>query len=109
MKKSKAILTVIMVVILTISATLSASADSKVGNTYHIDNVTVVFDVESQFSTEQQEMIAILLVNPEYGVAKANLICNIFGYKNTSETVITITHKASATDPRCLQENFTVV
>lgn len=108
MKKAKVISTVIMAVILAISSALSVSADSTVGNTYHIDNVTVVFDVESQFSTEEQEMIANLLVNSEYGVAKANLICNIFGHKSTSETVITITHKASATDPRCLQEIFTV-
>ena len=108
MKKSKVILIVIIVVMLMVSATLSASADNTVGNTYQVDNVTVIFDVDSQLSSGQQEAIADLLVNPEYGVAQANLICNIFGHKNTSETVVTITHKVLAESPRCLQENFTV-
>ena len=108
MKKSKVILTVIIVVMLTVSATMSASADSNVGNTYQIDNVTVVFDTNSQLSSEQQETVANLLVHPEYNVSQANLICNIFGHKNTSETVITITHKVFEESPRCFQENFTV-
>lgn len=105
MKKTSVIL---MAIIITICATIGVSADSNIGNTYYIDNVTVVFDAESQLSIEKQEMIARLLVNPEYGVSQANLICSIFGHKNTSETVITITHKASETDPRCLQEIFSV-
>ncbi len=98
----------IMVIIFIICATVSVSADEPVGNTYQIENVTVIFDADSQFSAEQQENIAQLLANPEYAISQVNLICNIFGHKNTSETVITITHKASATEPRCLQENFTV-
>ena len=108
MKKSKVILTVILVVMLMVSFTVSASADNTVGNTYQIDNVTVSFDVNSQLSSEQQEVIANLLVNPEYGIAQANLICNLFGHKNKSETVITITHKVFEESPRCMQENFIV-
>lgn len=104
----KKISVILMAIIITICATIGVSADSNIGNTYYIDNVTVVFDAESQLSIEKQEMIARLLVNPEYGVSQANLICSIFGHKNTSETVITITHKASETDPRCLQEIFSV-
>lgn len=98
----------LMVVILTISATFTVSADSALGSTYQIDNVTIVFDTDSQLSPEQQEAIANLIVYPEYGVTQTNLICNIFGHKNTSETVITITHKVLAESPRCLQENFAV-
>ena len=97
-----------MAVIITICATIGVSADTNAGNIYQTENVTVVFDADSQFSIEQQELIANLLVNPEYGVAKANLICNIFGHKNSQEGVTTITHKVSATSPRCLQELFTI-
>lgn len=104
----KKILTIIMAVIITICATIGVSADTNAGNIYQTENVTVVFDADSQFSIEQQELIANLLVNPEYGVAKANLICNIFGHKNSQEGVTTITHKVSATSPRCLQELFTI-
>ncbi len=99
---------ILIVMILTMCATVGASADTNVGNTYQIDNVTVMFDTDSQFSDEQQETIANLLVHPEYGVAQANLICNIFGHKNTTEGVTTITHKAKATSPRCFQENFII-
>ena len=104
----KKITIILIVIILTFSATLSVSADETIGNTYKIENVTVIFEVDSQLTNEQQEMIAQLLVNPEYGVSQANLICNIFGHKNTLEGVTTITHCASATAPRCFQENFTI-
>ena len=104
----KRIIALFMVVILTICATISATADSNVGNIYQIGNVSIVFDADSQFSNEQQEAIANLLVYPEFGVAKANLICNIFGHKNTTEGVTTITHKVLVETPRCLQENFTI-
>ena len=104
----KRLVTVVMLVTLTICATLGVSADTDAGNTYQIENVTVIFDADSQLSAEQQENIAELLVNPEYGVSQANLICNIFGHKNSMEGVTTITHKVSATSPRCLKEFFTI-
>lgn len=108
MKRMRKIAIVLFTIILAISATLSITADTIIGNTYQIDNVTVVFDVDSQLSEEQQEMIAQLLVNPEYGVSQANLICNIFGHKNTQEGVSTITHKVLPDSPRCLQEHFVI-
>jgi hypothetical protein len=101
-------LTIVIVIILTIFATLGVSAEEMVGNTYQIENVTIIFDADSQFSVEQQEMIARYLVGSEYGVSRANLICNIFGHKNTQEGVSTITHKAKANSPRCLEEFFTI-
>lgn len=99
---------ILMIITLAVCSTFGVSADEKVGNTYQIENVTVVFEADSQLSAEQQENIAQLLVNPEYGVTQANLICNIFGHKNTTEGVSTITHKVSATSPRCLEEFFTI-
>jgi hypothetical protein len=98
----------VIAITITIFNPLSISADEMPGNYYQIDNVTVVFDDDSQLSNEQKETIAQLLVNPEYGVSQVNLICNIFGHKNTQEGVSTITHKVSGTDPRCLREFFTI-
>jgi len=97
-----------MAIIITICSTVGVSADTNIGNTYQVENVTVVFGANSQFSIEQQELIVQLIVNPEYGVSKANLICNIFGHKNSQEGVSTITHKAKANSPRCLEEFFTI-
>lgn len=104
----KRITIVAMVIVITICSTLGISADEMIGNTYQIGNVTVVFDADSKLSNEQQEMIAQRIVNAEYGVSQANLICNIFGHKNTTEGVSTITHKAKANSPRCLEEFFTI-
>ena len=108
MEKIKEASIILMVILLIVSSTLSVSADGTVGNTYQIDNVTVIFDATSQLSVEQQEAIANLLVNPEHGVAQANLICNIFGHKNTTEGVTTITHKVFEESPRCMEELFTI-
>jgi len=104
----KKITVIAMAIIITICSTVGVSADTNIGNTYQVENVTVVFGANSQFSIEQQELIVQLIVNPEYGVSKANLICNIFGHKNSQEGVSTITHKAKANSPRCLEEFFTI-
>ena len=99
---------ILLTIILVFAGTISVSADEMNSNIYQIDNITVIFDADSQLSNEKKEAIVQLLVNPEYGVSQANLICNIFGHKNTVEGVTTITHKVSATDPRCLEEFFTI-
>lgn len=104
----KKIISVLLVAIMMVSACIGVSADEVGGNTYVFDNVTVVFDENSQFSNEKQESIANLLVNPEYGLSTAGLMCTLFGHKNTSETVVTITHRYNVEAPRCLQENFVV-
>lgn len=99
---------IVLAFTITVCTMLGVSADGIEGNIYQVDNVTVIFNVDSQFSVDQQETIAQLLVNPEYGVSQANLICNIFGHKNTQEGVTTITHKYYPDSPRCLQENFLI-
>lgn len=108
MKKINRVTVIVMVICLIICATVNVSADEMAGNTYQIGNVTIVFDADSQLAPGQQESIAQLLVNPEYGTSQANLICTLFGHKNTMEGVTTITHKAKANSPRCLQEFFTI-
>ena len=105
---AKRLMIVVMVSILIVCATSGVSASEATGNIYQIENVTIIFDADSNLTREQQESIAQFLVNPEYGVSQANLICNLFGHKNTQEGVSTITHKVSTTDPRCLQELFTI-
>ncbi len=104
----KKFVSILLVTVLMISASISVSADEMSGNTYNIDNVTVIFDENSQFSNEKQEAIANLLVNPEYGVATAGILCNLLGHKNTTETVVTITHCYNVESPRCMQEIFAV-
>ena len=102
----------IIVLILSISMLFAlptnAHASADIGNTYEINNVTVIFEVNSSLDAKTQERIANYIVSPEYGLSTAGLICTLFGHNNTSETVTTITHKVNSTDPRCLKEIFTV-
>ena len=91
-----------------ITLPLSVHATSETNNIYEIGNVTVIFDENTSFDFEKQQQIANYIVNPEYGVSTAGLMCTLFGHKNTSETVTTITHKAKDNDPRCLEEIFAV-
>ena len=57
-KLTKRLMLIVMVVALTFCSVLSVWANTNVGNTYQIDNVTVVFEKDSQLSAEQQKMQA---------------------------------------------------
>lgn len=104
----KRILSILLVTILISCACIFSSADQSVGNSYEIGNRTIIFDASSAFSVEEQQYIVEMIVNPENQASTYGLVCTLFGHKNTSETVISITHCAKATSPRCLQENFVV-
>lgn len=104
----KKLLTTLLVAILVLCACISSSADQAVGNVYEIGDKTIIFDEASAFSVEEQQHIAELIVNPENQASAYGLVCTLFGHKNTSETVVSITHCAKENSPRCLQEIFCV-
>ena len=104
----KKIIAIVLVTVLMICACVNASADDVCGNAYTIDNTTVIFDENSQFSVEQQEMIAHRIVYSEENTSTYGLMCTLFGHKNTSETVTAVTHKYNVEAPRCLEEIFLV-
>ena len=74
-----------------------------------IDNIDVIFDNDSSLSTEEKQTIAEYLVNGTTNVQTYGLICNVFGHKNSTEYVTTITHCAYSTAPRCLDEQWEIV
>jgi len=104
----KKFLSILLIATLLICGCITSYADEATPTIYSINNKTIIFDSSSAFSPEEQQRIAELIANPEYGVTQAGLMCTLFGHKNTSETVIAITHCAKANSPRCLQENFIV-
>lgn len=104
----KKVIAMVLVIVLMVCACVNASADEACGNAYTINNTTVIFAENSQFSAEQQEIIAHMIVCPEESTSTYGLMCTLFGHKNTSEAVTTITHKYNVESPRCLQEYFTV-
>lgn len=104
----KKVLTLLFATILILCACLSSSADQSIGNVYEFEDQTIIFDASSAFSVEEQQRIAEIIVNPKNETSTYGLTCTLFGHKNTSETVVSITHCAKANSPRCLQELFAV-
>ena len=103
----KLICALLATILFTVFCVTSVAGESA-NNIYTINNKTIIFDENSVFTIEEQEIIAEMLANPEYEHSTYGLMCNLFGHKNTSETVIAITHCVDTKSPRCLQENFIV-
>ena len=71
-----------------------------------IKNVDIIFDEDSMLSADEKQIVAEHLVNGQADAQTYGLICNLFGHKNTTEIVTTITHEVSSSAPRCLEEQW---
>lgn len=91
-----------------ICACTTSYADETLSQIYNINNKTIIFNSSSAFTIDEQQRIAELIAKPEFGVSETGLMCTLFGHKNTTEGVTSITHCAKTNSPRCLQENFSV-
>lgn len=85
---------------------INTSADNEI---IKLDNVDVIFDATSDLSFEDKQIIAELLVRGNSDIQTYGLICNIFGHKNTTEYVTTVTHCVNSTVPRCLEETWEII
>ena len=99
----KKIIALVLAMILTLSFCVTVSA-TDVKNTYCYEDIEIIFAEDSIFSEEMKLHIADYIVNGEDGVATYNLLCTLFGHKETVESVTTISHKVRSTNPRCLQQ-----
>lgn len=74
------------------------------------DNVEIIFNENTPFTSVQREQIVSYLYgnSVEIKAASFNLICALFGHDYEYDTVITITHKVRDTQPRCLREIFEI-
>ena len=100
----KKVITIILSTIIALSLPFNSAASSTTGNRYNINGITVVFNEDSTFSTEEQVYIAEMAVNGAAGATSTyNLLCTLLGHKETTETFTTIEHCVSATAPRCIE------
>lgn len=77
--------------------------------TITIDNIDVVFDSNTLLNSNERQVIAEYLVaDPSEQVQTYGLMCNLFGHKNTTEIVYTITHEVNSTSPKCLRETWEI-
>ncbi len=69
-------------------------------------NNEITFIYEENTPDYIKEKIAADFTGETSDVAVAGLTCTLFGHNLDTGTVTTITHKVSATAPRCLDETF---
>ena len=92
-------------------ATFSASAEGAAENTVVITRGDTDFVFEAGVSEDLMNSF-IHSVETDCDdcedTATYGLMCTLFGHKLETSTAYTITHKASATDPRCLKNLYSV-
>lgn len=105
----KKVLLPILALFCILSFCLHASASEDVLHVITINNVDIIFEEDSTLSDEAKQSIALLLTKEESCTQTYGLICNVFGHKNSTEIVTTITHCVNDANPRCLQERWEIV
>lgn len=103
----KKIIAFVLSMIMTLSFCLSVSA-ADVNNTYYYGDIEIIFAEDSTLSEEMKPKIADYVVNGDDGTSTYNLLCTLFGHKETTELIATISHKVSPTHPRCLRQTWEV-
>ena len=71
-----------------------------------------IFIENEDISEETRAKIIAYYSDPNHeddGIATCGLTCTLFGHKLESTTVRSVTHKARATAPRCLQQTYDYV
>ncbi|MBQ8432494.1 MAG: hypothetical protein IJX28_06385 [Clostridia bacterium] len=104
----KVISVLFAIILLSNMCVFGSSANASGENIYQIGNKTIIFNESSAFSIEEQQTIVTQLVSPEQEHSTYGLMCTLFGHKNTTEAVQTITHRVDTKAPRCLLENFEI-
>ena len=107
MKKSHIIL-VICICLLFAVTVASVSAEDNHNEAYDMNGVTVCFESDSQFNSDEQLRIADILINGNDEITPYGLSCFLFGHNYKTEIVTATKHKVNATAPRCLEEIYEV-
>ncbi|MBQ7348158.1 MAG: hypothetical protein IJW55_09380 [Clostridia bacterium] len=91
------------------SMCFSVSAMESDGIVINIENANVIFDANSQWTFQEQQVIAQKITSEENEpFATYGLTCTLFGHKYTLETVQVITHNVYGEEPKCLKEVYNV-
>ncbi len=105
----------ILALILTIASvfslmTFTASAEETEETTIVITKGEVDYIFEAGVSEDHINSF-IALCEEDHDCEESStygLMCTLFGHKLETSSAVTITHKAAASDPRCLQKTYTV-
>ena len=103
----KKITTILIAIMLFMAMSLNAAA-SYTPYTYTIENKTIRFNPDTTFDETTREYIANYLAYGTHESTTYGLTCTLLGHTYEASLVTTITHCASDTNPRCLEETYKV-
>ena len=83
----------------------SASLEQYV---FESENVTIIFDEDTNLDLQSREMVARYLVHGELQETTYGLKCTLFGHSYETSAATKITHCVRDTNPRCLREIYEV-
>ena len=107
MKKIIALMLVVISIFSVMSISVYAEDTTENTVTVTVNETSFIFDADTS-EDFRNKAIANYFSPENDGTAAYGLTCTLFGHKLESSVMTTITHKAKATDPRCLQERFNV-
>lgn len=104
----KKIIALIMVAVSLFSVmSISVYAEDANENTVTVTVNETVFMFDADTTEEyRNKFITHYFNHGDGGAATYGLTCTLFGHKIESSVVVTITHKAKETDPRCLRKTY---
>lgn len=104
----KKIIALILVVVSLFSVmSISVYAEDTNENTVIVTVNETEFIFDANTSEEfRNKAIAYYFNHNNEDATSYGLTCTLFGHKLESSVITTITHKAKATDPRCLEETY---
>ena len=76
--------------------------------TYTVGNKTIIFNSDTAFNAETREYVVNYLMHGKPQSTTYGLVCTLLGHSYETSLVTTITHCASDTNPRCLEETYKV-
>lgn len=101
----------------TMGGAVSASEMTDTGDyVYSYGDVSIIFDADTSLDSETRQAIADRLAKSGNAAdvtggeeASTYSWCWLTGHDKQTETAFRVTHKVSATSPRCLSETYSVV
>lgn len=101
-------LSIVVIMLLALTVNSFATANNNIVITY--DNISVIFESDTEYTSEEQQYIADMLVYGESDIVmvQPRAWCWLTGHNKTTEYVTIITHKAYDNAPRCVSELYEV-
>lgn len=106
MKKIIALILVVASLFCVMSISAYAEDVNENTVTVTVNETEFIFDADT--SEDFRNKAVAHYFEHEDNAASYGLTCTLFGHKTESSVITTVTHKAKATDPRCLRETYNV-